>query len=207
MHQFLFQSVFADWTKYTFSLGNVNYTFEKSRNSFCKVVYMLYFTLDKMPAWILLFKQFSWPNYINTRSVLNVHVYVNCKSGTEPILWRVETIFPGYATNHSSIFQKNSLMTISPVSWQGQLVRAGCTGIADARVRFPTSRNFFTHSFRNSINGISPELRWSSLCLSTTYNNVCLYAVVVVFFKRKKKTKTSTVFDHAIYIRRKCVNP
>ena len=86
LYQFLFQSVFADWTKYTFSLGNVNYTFEKSRNSFCKVVYVLYFTLDKMPAWILLFKQFLWPNYINTRSVLNVHVYVNCKSGTIPIL-------------------------------------------------------------------------------------------------------------------------
>ena len=36
--------------------------------------------------------------------------------------FEVETIFPGYATNHSSSFQKNSLMTISPVSWQGQLV-------------------------------------------------------------------------------------
>ena len=86
LYQLLFQSVFADWTKYTFSLGNVNYRFEKSRNSFCKVVYVLYFTLDKMPAWILLFKQFLWPNYINTRSVLNVHVYVNCKSGTILIL-------------------------------------------------------------------------------------------------------------------------
>ena len=69
-----------------FFLGNVNYAFEKSRNSFYKVVYILYFTLDKMPAWILLFKQFSWANYIYTRSVLYVRVYVNCKSGTIPIL-------------------------------------------------------------------------------------------------------------------------
>ena len=83
---FTFQSVYLDWTKYTFFLGNVNYAFEKSRNSFCKVVYILYFTLDKMPAWILLFKQFSWANYIYTRSVLYVRVYVNCKSGTIPIL-------------------------------------------------------------------------------------------------------------------------
>ena len=175
LYLFLFQSVCADSTKYTSILGNANLTFEKSRNSFCKVVYILYFTLDKMPAWILLFKQFSWLNNIYTRSVLYVHVYVNCKSGTEPILWRVETIFPGYATNHSSSFQKNSLRTISPVSWQGQLVRAGCTGTADARVRFPTSLNFFTHSFRNSINEVSPELKWSSLCLSTSFNNICLF--------------------------------
>ena len=83
---FTFQSVYLDWTKYTFFLGNVNYAFEKSRNSFCKVVYILYFTLDKMPAWILLFKQFSWANYIYTRSVLYVRVYVYCKSGTIPIL-------------------------------------------------------------------------------------------------------------------------
>lgn len=106
--------------------------------------------------------------------------------------FEVETIFPGYATNHSSSFQKNSLMTISPVSWQGQLVRAGCSGTADARVRFPTSLNFFTHSFRNSINGVPPELRLSSLCLSTSYNNVCLFVCCCCcccIFLRKKKDK------------------
>ena len=123
--------------------------------------------------------------------------------------FKVETIFPGYATNHSSSFQKNSLMTISPISWQGQLVRAGCTGTADARVRFPTSLNFFTHSFRNSINEVSPELKWSSLCLSTSFNNICLFVCCCCccVFKEKQKIRTFTVFDSAIYIWQKCVNP
>ena len=102
--------------------------------------------------------------------------------------FKVETTFPGYATNHSSSFQKNSLMTISPVSGQGQLVRAGCTGTAEARdselFRAFLSQLHKWHIFR--------ELRWSSLCLSTSYNNVCLYVCCCcccIFSRKERKDK------------------
>ena len=122
--------------------------------------------------------------------------------------FKVETIFPGYATNHSSSFQKNSLMTISPVSWQGPGKVNWLEPTAPVPQKpglvIPTSLNF-NHAFLSQLHKwrIFRELRWSSLCLSTTYNTVCLFVCCCrcCFFKRKKKTKTSTVFDHAMYIR------
>lgn len=38
-----------------------------------------------MPAWILLFKQFSWANYIYSRSVLYVRVYVSLARETRTV--------------------------------------------------------------------------------------------------------------------------
>ena len=71
---------------------------------------------------------------ILTPEVFYMFVYMWTVNQEQYLSFEVETIFPGYATNHSSSFQKNSVMTISPVSWQGQLVRAGCSGTAEARV-------------------------------------------------------------------------
>ena len=86
-----------------------------------------------------LLKTISWLNQFRSRSwseVFYMYMYMWTVNQEQYLSFEVETIFPGYATNPSGSFHKNSLMTISPVSSQGQLVRAGCTGTAEARVRF-----------------------------------------------------------------------
>ena len=111
------------------------------------------------------------------------------RNNTYPL--KLKQHFPGMLQTIQVVFRKIVLwpypQLAGKVNWL-EPARAGCTGTAEARVS-ELFRALLSqlHKWR-----IFRELRWSSLCLSTSYNNVCLYVCCCcccIFSRKERKDK------------------